>query len=779
MLLAALFAPALLPMGSLAQTALPQPDATFHGRVAATRERSVPDWPQPIKPPVGAPNVVLVMLDDVGFGAAATFGGPAATPRLDALAASGVRYNDFNTTAICSPTRASLLTGRNHHQVGFGNLQDVAAGFPGYNTVWHKETASIAEILRESGYSTAAFGKWHNTPIWEISPSGPFDHWPTGLGFEYFYGFLWGESSSWEPLLYRNTTPVPAPGRAKDGYHLTVDLVNDALHWVREHDAVTPAKPFFLYFATGATHAPHHVPKYWIDKYKGQFDQGWDKLREQSFARQKQLGVIPASAELTPRPKELPAWDTLSPDQKRLYARQMEVYAGFLSQTDEEVGRLLDGIKAEGHDKDTLVLYIVGDNGGSAEGGLDGSETNLASFGGGNSDLATMLSHIDDLGSPNYDNHYAAGWSWATTTPFQWMKQIASHFGGTRDGFVVSWPGHTADPAVIRSQFAHVNDVAPTIYQAAGIHFPDQVNGTKQLPLEGHSLLATFTDPAAKTGHDEQYFEIFGNRAIYKDGWVAGARRYVPWELFSNPAKVFAGDPSKDTWELYHVATDFSEAHDLAKQNPQKLDELKAEFDREAKRNGVYPLVPIPLIGVPSPLKGRTHFVYGEGVDRIPLAVAPELTARAHRLTAEIEVPPAGSDGVIVAEGGRYGGFSLYVKDGKLIYENNTFGTVHERITADAALPAGHATVTVQFTPDASGGIMAILARKIPGPGQATLLVNGKQVGQTHFSKFGGFASSIDEPLDIGRDSGSPVSASYDSPNPYAGRVTRVTIDLL
>jgi arylsulfatase len=422
---------------------------------------------------------------------------------------------------------------------------------------------------------------------------------------------------------------------------------------------------------------------------------------------------------------------------------------------------------------------VVGDNGGSAEGGLEGSDINLATFGGGKSDLATMLSHIDDLGSPYYDNHYAAGWPWATTAPFQWMKQIASHFGGTRDGFVVNWPGDTAAPQAVRTQFAHVNDIAPTIYQAAGITFPDEVDGTKQLPLEGRSLVPTFTDPSAKTGHDEQYFEIFGNRAIYKDGWVAGAWRYAPWELFANPLKVFAGDPAKDKWELYHVAEDFSEAHDLAASNPQKLDELKREFDSEAQRNGVYPLVPIPLVGIPSPVTGRTHFVYGEGVDRIPLAVTPDLTARAHRLTAEIDVPAQGGDGVIVAERGRFGGFSLYVSGGKLIYENNTFGTVHERIVSNVPLPVGHATITFDFTPDPRGSLIGALLRKVPGSGLASLKLNGQKLGETHFTKFGGFASSIDEALDIGRDSGSPVSTAYQSPNPYSGRVTRVTIDLL
>jgi arylsulfatase len=769
-----------------AQQLLPVPDRAFKGKALPNRALSVPDWPQPIKAPKDAPNIVLVLLDDVGFGAAGTFGGPAATPQLDKLAADGVRYNDFNTTAICSPTRAALLTGRNHHQVGFGNLQDVAAGFPGYNTIWHKETASVAEILKDNGYSTAAFGKWHNTPIWEISPVGPFDHWPTGLGFEYFYGFLWGESSQWEPRLYRNTVPVDPPGGFLHGYHLTTDLVNDALHWAGEHNAVSPDKPYFIYFATGATHAPHHVPKDWIEKYKGKFDQGWDKLRQETFARQKALGVIPATAELTPRPNELPAWDSLSPDQKRLYAHQMEVYAGFLSQTDDEVGRLLRGLReqsdSQGKPRDTLVLYVVGDNGGSAEGGLEGSDTNIATAAGVHDDLKTMLSHLDDLGSPYYDNHYAAGWSWATTAPFQWMKQIASHFGGTRDGFVVSWPGHTAKPQAVRGQFSHVNDIAPTIYDAAHITFPTTVNGVQQLPLEGRSLVPTFTDPSAQTGHNEQYFEIFGNRAIYKDGWVAGARRYLPWEIFTNPMKIFGGDLSKDRWELYHVANDFSEAHDLAAQNPQKLAELKAEFDKEAQRNGLYPLVPIPLVGIPSPVRGRNSFVYAAGVDRVPVAVAPDVTGRASRVTAEIVVPEGGADGVIVAEGGRYGGFSLFVKNGKLTAEDNAFGVTRQQIVSDTPLQAGHATVVFEFapSPDPSGlaGLGALLGHK-PGPGDAKLLINGKLVGSGHFDKFGGFASSLNETLDIGRDSGSPVSNDYVAPNPYAGHVDKVTIDLL
>ena len=762
---------------AVGQTVLPKLAATPTGQTAPAYV--APSWPVNPKAPEGAPNILLVLLDDVGYGAAGTFGGPAATPELDQLAKDGIRYDDFNTTAMCSQTRAALLTGRNHHQVGFGNLQDLPAGYPGYNTVWHADTASIAEVLRLNGYSTAAFGKWHNTPLWEESPVGPFDRWPTGLGFEYFYGFMGGESSQWEPRLYRDTIPVEPPGGYLHGYHLTHDLVEDALHWVRQHDAVSPDKPFFLYFATGAAHAPHQVAKAWIDKYRGKFDQGWDKLREETFARQKALGVIPPSAELTPRPKEMPAWDSLTPDQKRLYAHQMEVYAAYLSQTDNEVGKLIEGLDAEGKASNLLVIYIVGDNGGSAEGGLDGSDEMQATNMGKTPAFATQISHIDDLGGPNFNNNYAAGWAWATSTPFQWMKGIASHFGGTRDGLVVSWPGHVTQPSAVRQQFSHVNDIAPTIYAAAHVTFPKVVDGTPQIPLEGKSLLPTFTDPAAKTGHDEQYFEIMGNRAIYQDGWIAAARRFVPWEIVTNPAKIYSGNFDKDTWELYHVATDYSEAHDLAAQDPAKLQQLQAEFDKEAKRNDVYPLTPIPIMGAPSPRTGRTHFVYAEGVERIPPDVVPDLTGRASRLTAEIDVPAKGGNGVIVAEGGRFGGFSLFVKGGRLIYENNTLGEERQQIVSRARLPAGHDTIVFEFTPNKGENAMtALMARKLPG-GDGRLLVNGQQVGATHFSEFGGFNHAIHETLDVGRDTGSPVSNDYIAPNSYAGRVLKVTIDLL
>jgi arylsulfatase len=761
------------------QEVLPTPEAPFRGRIATTRDKAVPDWPQSPKAPAGAPNILLVLLDDAGFGAAGTFGGPAATSELDKLAKNGVRYNNFNTTAICSPTRAALLTGRNHHQVGFGNLQDLPAGFPGYNTVWHRQTASVAEVLRLNGYSTAAFGKWHNTPIWETSPVGPFDHWPTGLGFEHFYGFMGGEASEWEPRLYRDVTPVDPAGGFLHGYHLTADLVDDALHWIHEHDAVSPDKPFFLYFAPGATHAPHHVPKEWIDKYRGKFDKGWDRLREETFARQKVLGVIPASAQLTPRPQELPAWDSLTSDQKRLYSHQMEVYAGFLAQTDNEVGRLLRGLEDEGKAGNTLVLYVVGDNGGSADAGVDGSNMLVARNQGEPNDLATQLRRIDDLGGPTLDNNYSAGWAWATSTPFQWMKVIASHFGGTRDGLVVSWPGHTAQPGNVRGQFAHVTDIAPTIYAAAQVVFPDVVDGVRQVPLEGKSLLPTFTEPHVETGHNMQYFEIFGNRALYKDGWVAAARRFVPWELTENSRKAFATNFDQDRWELYHVAEDFSEAHDVASQYPEKLKELQTEFDKEAWRNDVYPLVPIPTMGMPSPRAGRRHFVYTSGVDRIPADVVPDLSGRAHRLTADVEVPSSGADGVIVAEGGRFGGFSLFVKDGRLIYEANMVGKTRQQIVSMSPLATGHNTIMFEFSPEKREGMPNGMMSRRPGGGRGRLLINGQQVGEAHFEEFGGFTHAIHETLDVGRDSGSPVSDDYAAPNPYTGKVVKIEIELL
>ena len=563
---------------------LPIPEPAFKGRIGISAKDSKPDWPKPVTAPKGAPNIVLIMLDDIGFGDTSTFGGPAQTPALDKLAAEGLRYNTFHTTSICSPTRAALLSGRNHHRVGFGDITQTASGYPGYNAFWKKNSASIAEILYQNGYRTTAFGKWHNVPSKESKPSGPYERWPTGLGFEYFYGFMGGQVSQWEPTgLYRNTTPVDPPATAAQGYHLTTDLTDDAIRWLNTHESLSPDQPYLLYFAPGAVHEPHHAPKQWIDRYRGKFDRGWDKIREEIFARQKKLGVIPASTKLTQRPKAIPAWDSLSSDQKKLYARQMEVYAGFVAHTDAEVGRLLEKVRSGPDADNTLIIYIVGDNGAAGQMGLDGG------FVGKLTTVQEQLQHIDDLGSEKVArNFYSAGWAWVGSTPFQGWKRIASHLGGTRNPLIISWPAHIKDKGGLRSQFTYVTDVAATIYDVTGIPFPSSVNGTPQQPLDGVSFAHTFNNVDAISHHYVQYFEVRGYRAIYKDGWVAAARHRTPWDWWDKNEK--NDNYQDDRWELYHVATDFSQAHDVAAQYPEKLKALRTLFHQEASRNNVYPL---------------------------------------------------------------------------------------------------------------------------------------------------------------------------------------------
>jgi arylsulfatase len=753
-------------------SALPRPDPQFRGKLAPKREDSVASWPDAAKPPSGAPNVVLILLDDVGFGATSAMGGPAHTPVLERLAASGLRYNRFHVNALCSPTRASLLTGRNNHQVGFGSTTELAAGYPGYNSMLPKSAATIAEVLRQNGYSTAAFGKWHNTPVWEVSPVGPFDRWPTGLGFEYFYGFMAAMTSQWEPKLYRNTIPVDPPGKPSENYHLTTDLVNDAIRWLHQHDSVAPEKPFFIYFATGATHDPHHVAKEWIAKYKGRFDEGWDTLRERTFGREKSLGVIPADAELTPRPPELPAWNSLTADEKKLLARQMEVYAGFLEQTDYEVGRLLDAVKARSQADNTLVLYIVGDNGASGEGGLEGQES------GGpydaNAAIPVRLQYIDSLGSETFANHYAAAWAWGADSPFQWMKQVASHLGGIRDPLIVSWPARIKG-AGLRTQFTHITDIAPTIYEATGIRFPDAVNGVPQIPLEGQSLLYTFDHPEAPSRHTLQYFEMLGSRGIYKDGWFAGARNMLPWEIF---VKGFL-QASGNQWELYDLAHDYSQAHDLASRYPEKLKELQEAFDSEAWRNHVYPLMPVPGT-FPNPSRGKTSFTYAAGVARLPFGVTPNLAGRSQRIAADIEITSQGAQGVIISQGSRYGGFTFYVKDGRLVYETDGFGPDHQKMVSSEPLPPGKVQVAFEFKADEASGKESPMAALIGSPrgGVGRISINGKTVGEARFTRFGPF-SGVWDTLDVGANPGSPVSRDYSVPFAFTGKIDKVTVDLL
>jgi arylsulfatase len=751
-----------------AAESLPKPDPPFTGTIDVSRDKSVPAWPEGIKAPKGAPNIVLVLLDDVGFSAASTFGGAVDTPELDRLAAAGLRYNSFHVNALSSPTRATLLTGRNNHQVGFGAVADSAAGFPGYNSVWNKNIVSLPEVLRRNGYSTAAFGKWHNTPQWEISPVGPFDRWPTGLGFEYFYGFMAGADSQWQPRLWRNTVPVEPPSTQEKGYHVTTDLSNDAITWLHQHDALAPDKPFFLYYAAGATHSPHHAPQDWVDKYRGRFDQGWDKLREETFLRQKKLGVIPANAELTPRPKELPAWDSLTAEQKKLLSGQAEVFAGFLAHTDYEIGRVLHAIEEEGQADNTLVLYIVGDNGASAEGGLEGSYVGPAE--GGFKGVEDRLQRLDDPGGELFTNNYASAWAWATNTPFQWTKQVASHLGGTRNPLLVSWPAYIKGNGGVRGQFQHINDIAPTIYDVTGITFPDTVDGVKQVPLEGTSFRSTFENPAAPTTHTTQYFEMVGNRGIYKNGWWAGARHLLPWKREAWETAGIGQHP----WELYNLNEDYSQAHDLAAQNPEKLKELVALFDREAERNNVYPLTP-RRTKQPSPADGKTLFTYREGVSRIPVRVAPNLTGRSHTLTADIVVPEQGAEGVIIAEGGRFGGITLFVKNGRVIFENNASGALRDRIESSVKLPTGTVRIALDYTADPAGPSKPSATERRVKSGVGRLTVNGTAAGEARYAIFWGYSN---ETLDLGSDSGSPVSREYSSPFAFTGKVDKVVIQL-
>ncbi len=735
---------------------------------APRQEPAAPVWPETAKAPKGAPNVVLILLDDVGFGQTSALGGNIKTPVIDRLASKGLLYNRFHVCPMSSPTRAALLTGRNSHQVGNGGITQFASGYPGYNSVFPKEGAPMAEILKRNGYSTAAFGKWHNTPSWEVNPAGPFDNFPTGQGFEYFYGFLDGGTSQWEPRLWKNTIPVEPPAAPEQGYHLTTDLVDDAVRWLHRHEASAFDRPFFLYFSTGAAHAPLHVGREWIEKYKGKFDQGWDKLRQETFERQKKLGVIPENTKLTSRPDELPAWDSLTPDMKKLMASQAEVFAGFMEQTDYEVGRLLKAIDDMGKTENTLVIYIVGDNGASGEGGIGGYEN------GGpynsSADASARMKYADDFGSEMFCNAYSAAWAWGMNAPFQWMKQVASHLGGTRNPLIVSWPARIKAKGEIRSQFSHVVDIAPTVFDAAGITFPEVYNGIKQIPLEGKSIAYTFENPDAPEKRTLQYFEMLGSRGIYKDGWWAGIRNSSPWNFFKYQQEL-------DTypWELYNLEEDFSQANDLSAKYPEKLKEMQEAFDMEARRNNVYPLAPAWNVGRPSPLAGKKTLTYYSGVDRLYSAVAPDMNSDMHSITAIVNVPDKETEGVILANGGRWDGFSIYVKDNHVVCESNGYTQDHRKLVSRQPLPTGRVEITFemmqagakkQANPFASTGKKGRLAK---------LYINGESAGEEEFISLG---SQIWETLDIGTDTGTAVSDAYTVPFTFTGDIEKVTVEL-
>jgi arylsulfatase A-like enzyme len=753
---------------------LPLPDSGSTRLI--TYDAKDPDTKSPpielLRPPKGAPNVLLVLLDDVGFGAASVFGGPCQMPTAERLAATGLRFNRFHTTALCSPTRQALLTGRNHHSVGMGGITEIATGAPGYNSILPNTCSPLARTLKLNGYATAQFGKCHEVPVWETSPAGPFDAWPSGGGgFEYFYGFIGGEAHQWYPSLYEGTRPIEVERTPEEGYHLMEDMTDRAIDWIGQQKALIPDKPFFIYFAPGATHAPHHVPKEWADKYRGKFDHGWDKVREETFRRQKKLGVIPESCELTPRHEQIPGWGDMPAALKPVLARQMEVYAGFLEYADHHVGRLIDALERLGELDNTLVYYIIGDNGASAEGTINGTYNEMINFNGAAA-LETpefLMARIDKLGGPESYNHFAVGWAHAMNTPYQWTKQVASHWGGTRNATIVHWPKGIEAKGEVRSQFHHVIDVAPTILEAAGLPQPVMVNGVQQRPIEGVSMVYAFDDAKAPERRETQYFEMFGNRGIYHKGWTAVTRHRTPW-LMTAKAPPF----DDDVWELYDTSKDWSQSNNLAKQMPEKLHELQRLWLIEATRYNVLPLddrgaerINPDLAGRPVLIRGNSQILFGS-MGRLSENSVINVKNKSHSVTAEITVPQAGAEGVIIAQGGNIGGWALYAKSGKLKYCYNLLGIQHFYVESGSRIPEGNHQVRMEFE-YAGGGL---------GKGGAvSLYVDGKKVGEGKVAATAAFVFSADDGCDVGRDTGAPVSEEYGPRgNAFNGKVRGVQI---
>ncbi|MBL7940093.1 MAG: arylsulfatase [Flavobacteriales bacterium] len=717
--------------------------------------------------PKGAPNVVVVLIDDIGFGASSAFGGPINMPTVERMAQNGLRYNRFHTTALCSPTRVALLTGRNHHVNNAGAIMELATGFPGNTGVRPQSVTPLAEILRQNGFSTAAFGKYHETAPWEVSVSGPYDRWPTRSGFDKFYGFIGGETNQWAPAIYDGVTRVEAPER--EDYHFTTDMADQAINWVSAQQSLTPDKPFYMYFAPGATHAPHHVPKTWADKYKGKFDGGWDALREESFVRQKQMGIIPPNAKLTPRPAQIPAWADMNEQQRKLFTRQMEVFAGFAEHTDHEVGRLVEQLEAIGELDNTIFFYIVGDNGASAEGGPEGTYNEMMALNGIVGKADQMMDHLETWGGPTTYPHYSIGWAWATNAPFQWTKQVASHFGGTRNGMVVHWPKGITAKGELRSQFHHVIDVAPTVLEACHLPEPSMVNGVEQRRMDGVSMAYSFGDAKAAERHTTQYFEMFGNRGIYHEGWMACTRHSIPWLLMKNPPL------SEDVWELYHIDEDFSQAYDLAAQEPEKLKELQRIFEQEAIRNHVFPIddrrserFDPRIAGRPDLMGGRTKLTVYPGMVGMMENAFVNVKGVHHTITAEVELGER-TDGVILCQAGYFGGWTLYMKQGRVHHEYNWFALERTNISSAKPLSTGKHTVVYEFIPDEAK----------PGTGGRSILrVDGQVVAEGHIPRTEPFAFSGDEGADVGRDNETNVSLDYDAHmNAFTGTITQVTVE--
>ncbi len=750
-------------------THLPRNPPQFKGQINRLLDESTASRLEKEPISADAPNIILIMLDDVGFGSFGTFGGPVPTPTLDDVAESGIRYNQFHTTALCSPTRAALLTGRNHHSVHMGAIPEAANSFPAYDSMIPKSTATVAEILRQNGYATACIGKWHLTPIWEQGPAGPFDRWPTGMGFDRFYGIINAEASQYEPPVYDQTTPI-FPYRGRSDYHLTEDLVDQSISWIDQVRATAPDRPFFLYLPTPAVHTPHHVPSDWIDKFRGHFDAGWDALRQEIYERQIALGVIPAKTKLTTRPDGVPAWSEYPDRFKPMASRLMEVFAAFLAHTDHHIGRLLDYVKSIGADENTLVVYITGDNGASAEGTINGAWAAPSFQNGVPEDPEWMLEHIDDFGTARCENHYNIGWAWALDSPFKWMKQVASHFGGTRNGLVIKWPRGMSRKGELCSQFHHVVDIAPTLLMAAGIEYPESINGTLQDPVDGVPMNYTFSVGDGPSERTTQYFEILGNRAIYHDGWIASCfHGRPPWVRFVS----MPFDGPQEKWELYELRSDFSQSEDLAAKFPEKLAELQTMFHEEALRHGIYPLRDPgfrldPNLSVPSALNGKTRMTYTRAHVRVPEPVVVNLKNCSFRITAVIDNASNVDSGVICCQGGNMAGWSLYLDNGQPIYLYNAFGR-ELTFVRGRHIGIGHHEIVVEFSYD--GGLGA--------GGVAFLSVNGELHDAMRINRTVPVVYSMSgETFDVGCDTGSPVGP-YPHVFECTAEITSVTLERL
>lgn len=762
---------------ALTSRVLPPLPPKFGGVVKETYAESKPWWPPTIVPPKGAPNILLVMLDDAGYGSAGTFGGVIPTPAFDRVAKAGLRYTAFHSCALCSPTRAALITGRNHHSVHFGMVAEGATGYPGYDTIINKDTATIGEILKQNGYWTSWFGKDHNVAGWMQTQAGPFDQWPIGMGFEYFYGFVGGDTSQWQPNLFRNTTPI-APYEGNPSWNLITAMADDAIEHIKMLNETVPGKPFFVYYVPGATHAPHHPKKEWVEKFKGKFDMGYNELREQIFANQKRLGVIPANAKLTRWPESVPKWDALSPDAKKMYARQAEVYAGYLAYTDYEIGRVIQAVEDMGKLDNTLIIYIGGDNGASPEGTTFGTPNEFATFNSVVVPVSEQLKYYDAWGSDATFPHYAVGWAWAFDTPFQWTKQVASHFGGTRQGLAISWPARIKDAGGIRHQFHHVIDIVPTLLEATGIEAPEKVDGLQQKPMDGVSMVYTFdkANADAPSARKTQYFEMLAMRGLYHDGWMASTTPPVlPWAAFEGLPQT----PPKDilngyTWELYNLADDPTQADDIAAKNPEKLAEMKRIFMEEAKKYNVLPLDNRSLARFleprPSASGGRTVFTYTGELSNTPKGGAPFVLDRSYTITADVEIPQGGAEGMLVTDGGRFGGYGLYLLKGRPVFVYNFVNVERTRWEANDALAPGRHTIVFDFKYDGVG---------FGHGGDGTLKVDGNVVAEKKIAKTLPFVMPEDETFDVGVDTRTPIDDNdYQVPFRFTGKLNKLTVEL-